>query len=57
MKGETCSTWREIELSAILSTTNPSRNEMGLNLGLKGERLPTNHLIYGPANPVSNNIN
>ena len=57
MKGETCSTWREIQLSAILSTTNPSRTELGLNLRLSGDRLPTNHLIYGPANTVSSNIN
>jgi hypothetical protein len=33
MKGETHSTWRDIQLSAILSTTNPSRAELGLNLG------------------------
>jgi len=34
-----------------------ARAELGLNLGFYSERLPTNHLSHGPANPVSSNIN
>ena len=35
--------------SATLSTTNLIRIDLGSNLGLRGERPPTNRLSYGTA--------
>jgi hypothetical protein len=36
--------WRRICPSAILSTTNLTRTALGVNPGLHGEKLVTNHL-------------
>jgi hypothetical protein len=36
-------------LSATLSTTNPTRTALGANPGLRGEKPATNRLRYGTA--------
>jgi hypothetical protein len=43
--GENRSTWRKTYTTA--STTNLTHPGLGLNLGLCGERLVTNHLKHG----------
>jgi hypothetical protein len=40
-------TWRKTNPSATLSTTNSTWTDLGTNLGLFGEKLVTNHLVYG----------
>jgi hypothetical protein len=49
LTGENRSTWGKACPSATLSTTNPTWTDLGLNPGLRGERLATNRLSHGTA--------
>ena len=40
---ESRNTWRKTCFSAILSTKNPTRTDLGSKPSLHGERSPTNH--------------
>jgi hypothetical protein len=48
MTGENKSTQNKTCPSAILSTTDPTQTEHGLNLELCGDRLPTNTALHFP---------
>jgi hypothetical protein len=39
--------------TATLSTTNPTRTDLGVNLGLHGEKPATNRLSHGMANSAA----
>jgi hypothetical protein len=51
LTGEKQRTQKEICISATLSSTNPTWTDLGVNPGLNGEKLLTNHLSYGMACP------
>jgi hypothetical protein len=49
LTGENWSTGRETHISVILSTTNPTWTELGLNPGCKFKRPATDRLSHGTA--------